>query len=207
MPEVKVFTAEGKEAGKASLSPSLFDTDINMACIREALNLYLATQRLGTSSTKTKGNVRGGGAKPWRQKGTGRARVGSNRSPIWRGGGVTFGPLPRSYDFKVNKKKRRKAITSALTSFARENKIFVLEDLAYSKPQTRNLVSLLKEMGIEGKTLIIMGIPDRNFFLSGRNLPDISIIAAENLNIYQLLNHDNLILTQTAVKKLEERMG
>jgi len=207
MTKVKVYTGEGKEAGKTALATSLFDVEINMDCIREALNLYRATQRMGTASTKTRSLVRGGGAKPWRQKGTGRARAGSNRSPIWRGGGVTFGPRPRSYDFKVNKKKRRIALKSALTGFSRENRVYILQDVEFSEPKTKAIVSLLDTLEIEGSSLIMLGKPDFNFILSCRNLPYVTAIRAENLNIYDLLNHDNLILTQSALKKLEEMIG
>jgi len=207
MPEAKVFTMEGKESGTVSLAPSLFDVEINLNCLRESLHQYLANQRLGTACAKTRHFVSGGGHKPWRQKGTGRARAGSNRSPLWRGGAVLFGPLPRSYHKKINKKKRRIALCSALTTFAREGRVFILQDFQLEKPKAKTVVSLLKGVGAEGKSLIIAEKPERNFYLSCRNLPDVTILPTENMSIYDLLDHDNLILTQTALKKLEELMG
>ncbi len=207
MPTVKVFTSQGKDAGSLELAPGVFGADINLNCVREALNQYRSAQRRGTASTKTRHYASGGGAKPWRQKGTGRARAGSNRSPIWRGGAVVFGPLPRSYSFKVNKKKRHKAFCSVLTSFAREGKLFVLDDIVYEKPRTREVKSLLENLGIEGKTLIILGKTDKAFFLSCRNIPYVSVLLVDNVNIYALLDNDNLIITRQAVERLEANLG
>jgi len=207
MPEAKVYNMEGKETGSIALASGVFDVEINMNCVRETLNQYLIRQRRGTASTKTRGEVSGGGAKPWRQKGTGRARAGSNRSPIWRGGAIVFGPIPHDYDCKVNKQKRQKAFTSALTSFARENRVFVLDDFEFAKPQTKAAVSLLKNMGTEGNALIVTAKPESNFFLSCRNLPNVSVITIENINIYDLLNHDNFMITRSALKQLEEMLS
>jgi len=189
------------------LTPSLFEGEINMNCVREALNQYLLRQRRGTANTKTRGEASGGGAKPWRQKGTGRARAGSNRSPLWRGGAVTFGPVPHDYDCKVNKQKRRKAFISALTSFAQNNKVFIIEDFEYEKPKTKDALILLKSLGAYGDTLIVLNKTERNFYLSCRNLPHVSVILAENINIYDLLNHDNIVITKTALKKMEEMLA
>jgi len=207
MPEVKVYNKDGKEAGNIPLTPSLFEGEINMNCVREALNQYLLRQRRGTANTKTRGEASGGGAKPWRQKGTGRARAGSNRSPLWRGGAVTFGPAPHDYDCKVNKQKRRKAFISALTSFAQNNKVIIIEDFEYEKPKTKDALILLKSLGASGDTLIVLNKTERNFYLSCRNLPQVSVILAENINIYDLLNHDNLVITKTALKKMEEMLA
>jgi large subunit ribosomal protein L4 len=207
MPEAKVFTIEGKESGKVSLAPALFDVEINLNCIRESLNQYLANQRQGTACAKTRHYVSGGGKKPWRQKGTGRARAGSNRSPLWRGGAVTFGPLPRSYNAKINKKKRQKALCSALTNFAQEGRVFILQDTEFTRPKSQKVIALLKELGVEGKSLIIAEKPERNFYLSCRNLPFVTLLPTENICIYDLLDNDNLVVTQTALKKLEEIMG
>lgn len=207
MSNVKIYSGEGKESGTTTLNPVLFDAPINMNCVRENLSQYMANQRPGTACTKTRHDVKGGGAKPWRQKGTGRARAGSNRSPLWKGGAVIFGPLPRSYNLKINKKKRRIALCSALSSLAQENRIYIIEDIKYTKPQTKSVVKLLDEIGILGMSLIIMGEVDDNFLLSCRNIPYLTVIRVENINIYDLLNNDNLILTQSALKKLEEIMG
>ncbi len=207
MPEVKVYNKDGKEAGNIPLTPSLFEGEINMNCVREALNQYLLRQRRGTANTKTRGEASGGGAKPWRQKGTGRARAGSNRSPLWRGGAVTFGPVPHDYDCKVNKQKRRKAFISALTSFAQNNKVFIIEDFEYEKPKTKDALILLKSLGAYGDTLIVLNKTERNFYLSCRNLPHVSVILAENINIYDLLNYDNIVITKTALKKMEEMLA
>ena len=207
MPEAKVYNKEGKESGSVALSPALFDGEINLNCVRETLHQYLIRQRRGTASTKTRGEVSGGGAKPWRQKGTGRARAGSNRSPLWQGGAVIFGPVPHDYDCKVNKQKRQKAFTSVLTSFARDNKVFVLEEFEFAKPRTKEAVAFLQNIGAEGDILIVIGKPDRNFFLACRNLPNVSIIPADNINIYDLLNHDSLVVSRTALTRLEEMLA
>jgi len=207
MAEAKVFSLEGNESGQMPLAASLFDSEINMSCVREVLHQYQTRSRQGNASTRNRSKISGGGAKPFRQKGTGRARAGSNRSPLWRGGAVTFGPQPRSYDARVNKKKKRKAYQSVFTSFARENRVFILEDGEYSEPKSRSIAKLLEKMGIKGKTLIVMGGRDKNFFLSCRNIPFVTVISAENMNIYDLLNNENLVVTQNAMKKLEEYMG
>lgn len=207
MPEVKVYNKDGKEAGNIPLTPSLFEGEINMNCVREALNQYLMRQRRGTASAKSRGEVSGGGAKPWRQKGTGRARAGSNRSPLWRGGAVLFGPIPHDYDCKVNKQKRRKAFISALTSYAQDNKVFIIEDFEYDKPRTKDALALLKSLGAEGDALVVLNKAEHNFYLSCRNLPHVSVILAENINIYDLLNHDNLVMTKSALKKVEELLA
>jgi large subunit ribosomal protein L4 len=207
MTTVKIYSGEGKESGTATLNPALFDATINLNCVRESLSQYMTNQRLGTACAKTRHEVKGGGAKPWRQKGTGRARAGSNRSPLWRGGAVLFGPLPHSYSLKINKKKRRIAICSALTSLAQDNSIYILADIKYPEPQTKSVSTLLDEMGIQGMSLIVLGEVDENFLLSCRNIPYVTVIRIENLNIYDLLNNDYLILTQSALKKLEEIMG
>ena len=204
MPEAKVYTIDGKESGNVSLVPGIFDVEVNLNCVRETLNQYQANQRIGCASTKTRSEVRGGGTKPWRQKGTGRARAGSIRSPLWVGGGVTFGPLPHGYRARVNKKKKRKAYKSAFTSFARENRVFILETAEFKEPSAKTLAQLLKSMGVEGKTLIILDKPEKNFYLSSRNIPHVEVAASENINIFDLVNNDNLVLTRTALKKLEE---
>lgn len=207
MAEVKLFTAEGSESGKVDLPDSIFDTEINLNCVREVLTQYQVRQRRGTACAKTRGNVRGGGAKPWRQKGTGRARAGSIRSPLWKGGGVTFGPLPRPYDPKVNRKKKQKAITSALTSFARENSLFVVEGIEFSEPKTRKAVELINNLGIEGKVLFIVDKTQPNFYLSCRNLPYVDVVNVENISIYELVNHDSLVMTREALNKMKEYWG
>jgi len=207
MAEAKVYSIEGKETGSVKLAPSVFEAEISLVCIREVLNQYQANQRAGTACAKSRHFVRGGGAKPWRQKGTGRARAGSNRSPLWRGGAVLFGPSPRDYETKVNRKKRRRAFISALSSYAGESRVFVLEKAELSQPRTRDFSSMIKNMDIEGKILFIMDTFESNFILSGRNIPNVSIISVDNINIYDLVNHDNIVLTRNALKKVEETLG
>ncbi|MBN1903237.1 50S ribosomal protein L4 [Candidatus Sumerlaeota bacterium] len=207
MTKVTIYTGEGKESSSTELNPALFEAPINLNCVRESLSHFMSNQRLGTACAKTRREVRGGGAKPWRQKGTGRARAGSNRSPLWKGGAVLFGPLPRDYHVKINRKKQRIALCSALTSLAQGNKVYVLEDVKYPKPQTKAVISLLDEMGIREMTLMVLGEVNDNFLLSCRNIPYLTVIRVENINIYDLINNDSLILTQSALKKLEEIMG
>ena len=204
MPKVALYNNEGNQVGEVSLEDSIFATDININLMHRAVQMYLASQRRGTASTKQRGEVRGGGRKPWRQKGTGRARHGTIRSPLWVGGGVTFGPKPRDYSQKMTKKAKRKAIKSALTSKLKDGHLVVLEELSMDAPKTKEVVNLLENLKINHKVLIVTSSSDLNVYRSARNIPGVESTVASNLNVYDILNHDYLVLTQEAVSTIEE---
>ena len=204
MPKVALYNVEGSQVGDVALSDSVFATEINETLMYEAVNMFLASQRRGTASSKERGEARGGGRKPWRQKGTGRARHGTIRSPLWVGGGVTFGPKPRDYSYKMPKKAKRKAIKSALSAKVKNGEIVVLEDLTMSAPKTKKIIELLENLKINNKAMIVTGKSDLNVYRSTRNIPGVSSALANNLNVYEILNHDYLVLTQDAVSVIEE---
>lgn len=206
MSTVNTFDSKGKKSGTLEVKDELVNAEISLHIVREALTQYLANQHQGTASTKTRGQARGGGRKPWRQKGTGRARAGSIRSPLWRGGAVTFGPQPRDYRIKMNKRKKRQALCSALTAFRTDNKLFVLESVDLKEPKTKLLLELLDQLKLQGKTLILLDSVKRNMVLAGRNLPNVKVSVVENINIFDLLYHDNLVTTKQGIKKLEESL-
>lgn len=207
MAEVTIKTSAGKDAGKVALADSVFGAEPNLNCIRAALDAYRAAQRQGTHATRTRGQVRGGGKKPWRQKGTGRARQGSIRSVQWRGGAIAFGPNPRDYSYRVNQKVKANAIRSALSEMTRNGKLIAIEDPKIEKPKTRAVVDLLAAVGAEGRTLFLTDGVDAPFYISVRNLPHVECLPLENINIYDLLTHDCLVVTQSALKRLEEVYG
>jgi large subunit ribosomal protein L4 len=200
---------KGGAKGSATLDLRVAKEETAAAVVHRALVRQLANQRQGTACTKTRSEVRGGGRKPWRQKGTGRARAGSNRSPLWRGGGVTFGPKPRDYTIKMNRKERRLALRTALVSRATD--LIVVENFAeqLAKPKTKELVAALGRWGIEpgAKVLIITGERDENIYLSARNVENLRLISADNLNVYDLLHADQLIATEAAIAKIHEVYG
>lgn len=200
---------KGSAKGSATLDLRVAKEETAAAVVHRALVRQLANQRQGTACTKTRSEVRGGGRKPWRQKGTGRARAGSNRSPLWRGGGVTFGPKPRDYSIKMNRKERRLALRTALVNRAAD--LFVVEDFSknLAQPKTKELVAALTRWGIEpgAKVLIITGERDENVYLSARNVENLRLISASNLNIYDLLHADQIIATEAAIAKIHEVYG
>jgi len=204
MPEFDILTPKGTSKNKINLDDNVFSCEINTVLMREVLNQYLANQRRGTASTKTKGEVRGGGIKPWRQKGTGRARAGSIRSPLWRGGGVVFGPRPRSYYVNIPVQKKRGALKSALSALQKEGKIKILEDIKFDKPKTKDFVGFLNDLKLEGKILFVLDSKNENAQFSSRNIPNVKMINYNNINIFDLLNCDNLVFTQESAKKVEE---
>lgn len=206
MPTLSVVDTSGTKISDLELSESVFGAPVNKATIRIALNQYLANQRHGSASTKTKGEKRGGGAKPWRQKGTGRARAGSTRSPIWRGGGVTFGPRPRDFSYKINKKTKRSALRAALSALMGDNKLLVMEKIEFDSIKTKHAVGFLNNLGVEGKTLVLLDQPNDNVALSFRNLPSVKVSRTDNINIFDLLHYDTLIATSAAIKKVEEML-
>lgn len=202
MPKVKLYNIAGQETGEIELNDSVFGVDYNEAVIHQAVVRQMANERLGTHATKTRGLVRGGGKKPWKQKGTGRARVGSIRSPLWVGGGTVFGPTPRSHAKDMPRKARQLAVKSALSEKLRANELIVIDAIDFEAPKTKNVVKMLADLHSEGKALIVDGA--RNTVLSARNIPGVKAYAPGGLNIYDIVNTDKLFLTQEAVKKIEE---
>lgn len=208
MPKATVYDSSGQTVGEVALNPTVFDSDINETLMHQAVTMYLANQRVGTAMTKTRGLVRGGGRKPWRQKGTGRARAGTIRSPLWRGGGITFGPAPRDYRKKMPRKARRQALRSALTAKVRDDGLRVVSSFDISEPRTKQVVGLLDGLGLGGKkALLVVGEVDRNTYLSARNLPGVGTIMAGDLNVYDILNHEFLVICQDALTRVEEVLG
>ena len=202
MPKVKLYNIAGQETGEIELNDSVFGVDYNEAVIHQAVVRQMANERLGTHATKTRGLVRGGGKKPWKQKVTGRARVGSIRSPLWVGGGTVFGPTPRSHAKDMPRKARQLAVKSALSEKLRANELIVIDAIDFEAPKTKNVVKMLADLHSEGKALIVDGA--RNTVLSARNIPGVKAYAPSGLNIYDIVNTDKLFLTQEAVKKIEE---
>ena len=204
MPKVALFDQKGSKVSDIELNDSVFGIEPNNHVLFEAVVMQRASLRQGTHKTKIRSEVAGGGRKPWRQKGTGRARQGSIRSPQWRGGGTVFGPTPRSYSYKLPKKVRRLAIKSALSSKVLDEKVLVLESLAFDAPKTKDFKGVLQALSIDSKALIVTADLDENVALSGRNIPGVTILTAEGINVLDVLNHDKLILTKAAVEKVEE---
>ncbi|WP_174734522.1 50S ribosomal protein L4 [Mesobacillus harenae] len=204
MPKVALFNQTGSQVGDIELNDSVFGIEPNNHVMFEAVIMQRASLRQGTHKTKIRSEVAGGGRKPWRQKGTGRARQGSIRSPQWRGGGTVFGPTPRSYSYKLPKKVRRLAIKSALSSKVLDENILVLENLAFEAPRTKEFAGVLKGLAVDSKALIVTAGVDENVALSARNLPGVTVVAADGINVLDVLNHDKLIMTKAAVEKVEE---
>ena len=204
MPKVDVYDINGKKVSDVELNENVFGIEPNEAIVHEVLVNYLANQRQGTQSTKTRAEVRGGGRKPWRQKGTGRARQGSIRAPQWIKGGIALGPKPRSYRYTVNKKEKRLAIRSILSSKVLENKLTVVDKLELAEIKTKSMVNALNNLKLEGKTLVILPEKNLNVQASTRNIEGAKAILANTINVYDLLRYTNLVLTLDTVKKLEE---
>ncbi len=207
MPTIKMVNKDNQPSGELTLSEQVFGTKINQHLIWEAINSHLANKRRGTHSTKTRGEVSGGGAKPWKQKGTGRARAGSNRSPLWYKGGVVFGPKPRDYSWDMPKKMRRQAICSVLSAKVKDNVMVVLDELTLGEIKTKAMVAVLKGLNLEGKITFVLGEKDDTIRLSGRNIHNLRILNPDNINTYDLVNCDNLLMTKAAVTKIEETFG
>ena len=204
MPKVDVYDIKGKKVSDVELNEKVFGIEPNETIVHEVLLNYLANQRQGTQSTKTRAEVRGGGRKPWRQKGTGRARQGSIRAPQWIKGGIALGPKPRSYRYSVNKKERQLAIKSVLSSKVLENQLKVVDKLELTEIKTKSMVKAFADLKLEGKTLVILPEKNLNVEASTRNIKDAKAILANNINVYDLLKYTNLVLTLDTVKKLEE---
>ena len=205
MPNVTLYNVAGQAAGEIKLNDSVFGVEYNEAVIHQAVVRQMANERLGTHATLTRGLVRGGGKKPWRQKGTGRARVGSIRSPLWVGGGTVFRPTPRSHAKSMNRKARQLAVKSALSEKLRSNEIVVLDKIGFAAPKTKDAIKMLAAFHVEGKALIIDGDESvMNTVLSARNIPGVKAIAPSGINIYDLVHYTKLFITKSAVEKIEE---
>ena len=204
MPKVAVYNSANQQVGDIELSDSVFGVEMNAGLLHQAVVMQLASRRLGTHSTKTRGLVRGGGRKPWRQKGTGRARSGSTRSPLWGGGGTGFGPHPRSYAFRMPKKQRRLAIKCALSDKVASGDFIVLDELGFDAPKTKSVVKMLGDFGVDAKSLIITLDENENVERSARNIPGVKAINTTGLNVYDILNHTKLFITKAAIERIEE---
>lgn len=204
MPEVEIKNSEGKGIGVIDLNDQLFAAHINKPLVHEALVMQMASIRQGTAATKTRGLVSGGGKKPWKQKGTGRARVGSIRSPLWKGGGTTFGPLPRDYSYNIPKKKYRIAMSSALTAKLNDGEFIVVDDISLPEAKTKLLHERLKKLGLNEKTLIILGGKDEKIERAAGNIPNVKVIQIGRLNLYDILCYKHLLINKRDIEKLTE---
>ena len=203
--DAKLYASDGREKGSTALPDELFAQQVHEHLLWLAVKRHLGNQRQGTAKVKTRGEVSGGGRKPWRQKGTGRARSGSNTSPLWPGGGRAFGPKPRSHRTELPKGQRRQALAAALSLKAGDQAVAVLESLAFAAPKTREMAETIKRLGLEGKrTLLVLGQADENVVRSCRNLPNLTTTLAHQVNPYELLNCDVLLLTQDGLDRMKE---
>jgi large subunit ribosomal protein L4 len=204
MPEIDLYNMQGEKKGTLTLSEDIFAVEPNMSIMNQALLRHLANRRSGSACTKTRAEVSGGGRKPWRQKGTGRARHGSIRSPLWRGGGVTFGPRPRDYSQQMPKKMRRLAIRCAYSVKVTDKKMVALDELKMENPKTRQFIEMLKKLNIEKSVLFI--IEEKNFAVekSASNIPGVKVVTTEGVNIHDLMKYDRVVMTTSAISKVEE---
>ena len=204
MPKVNVYNMLGEQVGEIELNDQIFGIEVNQHVVYEVVKNQLANKRQGTQSTKTRAEVRGGGKKPWRQKGTGRARAGSIRAPHWTGGGVAFAPKPRDYSYKVPKKVKRLAMKSALTSKVENNEIIVIDELNFDAPKTKEMVNLLNKLNADKKALIVTAEKNENVVRSANNIATVQTTVVNNLNVYDILKYNSFIITKDAVRKVEE---
>ncbi|MCI9139821.1 50S ribosomal protein L4 [bacterium 1XD42-8] len=203
MANVAVYNMEGNEVGKIDLSDEIFGVKVNEHLVHRAVVLHLANKRQGTQKAKTRSEVSGGGRKPWRQKGTGHARQGSIRAPQWKGGGVVFAPAPRDYSFKMNKKEKRLALKSALTSRVQENKFIVLDELKMDEIKTKKLKNVLNNLKV-GRALVVIHESDQNIVMSARNIPHVQTTLSSSINVYDVLKYNTVIATKAAIANIEE---
>ena len=203
MATVSVYNMEGNEVGTIELSDAVFGVDVNEHLVHMAVVAQLANKRQGTQKAKTRSEVSGGGRKPWRQKGTGHARQGSTRAPQWTGGGVVFAPVPRDYTIRLNKKEKRLALKSALTSRLQENKLIVVDELKFDEIKTKNFVNVMNNLKAE-KALVVLNENDANVVMSARNIPTVKTALTNTINVYDILKYNKLILTKDAVATIEE---
>ena len=203
--ESSVVNRTNQEVGRVTL-PAVFETRVNDNLLFDQVLAQLASRRSGTAATKTRAFVRGGGKKPFKQKGTGRARAGSSRSPVWRGGAVVFGPQPRDYDYRLPRSSRRGALASALAQKARDGQLTVVDSLVLDQPKTRLMAAVLDALGVRPGVLVVTADRDRAIELAGRNLPHVLVQSVQGLNVYDILRHKNLLVTQDALAAIEERL-
>ena len=203
MAHVSVYNIEGKEVGKIDLSDAVFGVEVNEHLVHMAVVSQLANNRQGTQKAKTRSEVSGGGRKPWRQKGTGHARQGSTRAPQWTGGGVVFAPVPRDYSFKMNKREKRAALKSALTSRVEENKFIVIDEINFEEAKTKNFANILKNLDVS-KALVVLEDDNKNAELSARNIADVKTAKTNTINVYDILKYNTVITTKAVVAKIEE---
>ncbi|MBC8591586.1 50S ribosomal protein L4 [Wansuia hejianensis] len=204
MPKVNVYNMLGEQVEEIELRDDIFGIEVNEHAVYEVVKNQLANKRQGTQSVKTRADVRGGGRKPWRQKGTGRARQGSIRAPHWTGGGVAFAPKPRDYSYKVPKKVKRLALKSALTSKVENNEIIIVDELTFEAPKTKEMLNVLNKLNADKKALIVTASSDVNVIRSSKNIPTVQTTVVNNLNVYDILKYNSLIITKEAVRKVEE---
>jgi large subunit ribosomal protein L4 len=204
MPKLALYKQDGTQNGEVSLNDAIFGIEPNESVVFDAIIMQRASLRQGTHAVKNRSAVSGGGRKPWRQKGTGRARAGSTRSPIWRGGGIVFGPTPRSYSYKLPKKVRRLAIKSVLSTKVIDQDLIIVDTLNFDAPKTKEFAQVLKNLNVDTKVLVV--VEDGNDFtmLSARNLPGVTVVATDNISVLDVVSHNKMILTQTALTKVEE---
>ena len=203
MANVSVFNMEGNEVGTIELNDAIFGVEINENLVHQAVVLQLANNRQGTQKAKTRSEVSGGGRKPWRQKGTGHARQGSTRAPQWTGGGVVFAPVPRDYSFKMNKKEKKAALKSVLTSKVQESKIVVLDELKMDAIKTKDFAKVMSNLKVDN-ALVVTAAMDTNIIMSAKNIPGVATSVASDINVYDVLNHTTLVVTKDAVASIEE---
>ena len=207
MPIVTKYNMSGAKVGEIQLNDAVFGVEVNAAVMHQAVVRQLSNERLGTHATKTRGEVRGGGKKPWRQKGTGRARAGSSRSPIWVGGGITFGPQPRSYYKAMPRKARRLAVKSALSDKVNNSELFVIDELKLAAPKTKEVLNILNNFQVGDAKVLFITDGDVNVELSARNIQGVKALPYTNINIFDLLHHDKLFIAEGAIAKIEEVLG
>ena len=203
MAKVAVYNMEGKEVGKLDLNDAVFGVEVNEHLVHMAVLQQLANNRQGTQKAKTRSEVRGGGRKPWRQKGTGHARQGSTRAPQWTGGGVVFAPVPRDYSFKINKKEKRAALKSALTSRVQENKLIVVDELKLDEIKTKKFAEVMKNLNVD-KALVVINDNDQNIVMSAKNIPTVKVAQTNTINVFDILKYSTVVVTKAAVATIEE---
>lgn len=204
MPKVAVYDMRGTQVGEIDLKDQIFGIKPNEAVLQQFVKMQLANKRGGNASTKTRAEVRGSGRKPWRQKGTGRARVGGRRNPVWKGGGIAFGPKPRDYSYKLPRKVRRLALKSALSSKVLDNNIIVVDFLQFDEPKTKLMIETLDLLNAAYKTLVVTADGDGNVYKSARNISGVKSLKVDYMNVFDILNHDTLLITKDAVARVEE---
>src|SRR5262249_44666244 len=207
MPTIKVKNLKNEEVGEIEVSAQVFDAPLNKSLIYEAVKCFLSNQRAGTSSTKTRGNTSGSGKKLWKQKGTGRARIASLRSPLWKGGGNVHGPQPRDWSYNIPKKMRRGAIRSVLSERLREGGLVVVEDFNLDSHKTKDFVTTLSTLGLDRQVLVVATSNNDNLLLSSRNVPNVKLVSASGVNIYELLTHEQIAFTKDAVSQLDKQLS